>query len=60
MTAVDAGSAAAQAGIQQNDVLLRLGGKDPKGLALGKPKDLEVGSEGRRRRARILDPASPR
>jgi serine protease Do len=43
VTAVDAGSAAAQAGIQQNDVLLRLGGKDPKGLALGKPEDLEAG-----------------
>ena len=43
VTAVDAGSPAALAGIQQNDVLLRLGGKVPQGLPLGKPEDLEEG-----------------
>ena len=41
MTAVEAGSPTALAGIEPNDVLLRLGGSPPKGIRLAKPDDLE-------------------
>ncbi len=43
VTAVQAGSPAAQVGIEPNDVLLRIAGKVPQGLPLGKPEDLEEG-----------------
>ncbi len=43
VTAVEPGSPAASAGIEPNDVLLRLGSDAPKGIALGKPEDLETG-----------------
>jgi hypothetical protein len=43
VTAVAPGSSAAMAGIVSNDILLRLGGKVPQGLPLGKPEDLEEG-----------------
>ncbi|MGP0067038.1 MAG: PDZ domain-containing protein [Isosphaeraceae bacterium] len=41
VTEVEAGSPAALAGIEPNDVLLRLGGSPPKGIRLAKPDDLE-------------------
>jgi hypothetical protein len=43
VTAMEPGSPAASAGIEPNDVLLRLGSNAPKGIALGKPEDLEKG-----------------
>ena len=43
VASVDIGSAAALAGIQLNDVLLHLGDPHPKGVALGRPEDLEKG-----------------
>jgi serine protease Do len=43
VTAVAPGSSAAMAGIESNDILLRIGGKVPQGLPLGKPEDLEEG-----------------
>ncbi len=43
VTAVEPGSPAASVGIEPNDVLLRLGSDAPKGIALGKPEDLEKG-----------------
>ena len=43
VTAVEPGSPAAAAGIEPNDVLLRLGSDAPKGIVLGKPEDLEKG-----------------
>ncbi len=43
VTAMEPGSPAASAGIEPNDVLLRLGSEAPKGIALGKPEDLEKG-----------------
>jgi PDZ domain len=54
VTAVEAGSPAAQVGIQPNDVLLRLNASPPNGarldVRLGKPEDLEIGLENGRTR----------
>jgi membrane-associated protease RseP (regulator of RpoE activity) len=43
VTALDPGSPAAQAGIHQNDVLIRLGDEESRSIPLAKPDDLEGG-----------------